>query len=177
MKVIFLDIDGVLNSEEFAIWCRDFPDFIKNGGSNWVDPNAVKMIEDICKDYDVKLVISSSWRTWDLESTIEEFNRYKSLCKLTPYIVGITPRNTDYYVREDRGEEIQHYLDTHPEIENYCIIDDDNDMLDSQRDNFVRTNSIHGLTIYDCDKIREIFNRGKSNFRSRKIFDLTSSNS
>ena len=151
MKVIFLDIDGVLNSEDHAIYCHENPKFIEEGGSIWVDPYPVLYILQLIDEMDLKLVISSSWRTWDLESTIEEFKRYKSLCRLTPYIVGITPRNTNDQVWEDRGEEIQH-----------CIVDDDNDMLDSQRDNFVRTNNRHGLTIYDCDKIREILNRGKS---------------
>ena len=163
MKVIFLDVDGVLNSEEHAIYCHENPKFIKEGGSIWVDPYPVFYILQLIEELGLKLVISSSWRTWDLESTIEEFNRYKSLCKLTPHIVGITPRNMDDQVWEDRGEEIQHYLDTHPEIENYCIIDDDNDMLDSQRDHFVRTNSEHGLTIEDCNKVRKIFYINNSN--------------
>ena len=125
MKVIFLDVDGVLNSEDHAIYCHENPKFIEEGGSIWVDPYPVFYILQLIEELDLKLVISSSWRTWDLESTIEEFNRYKSLCKLTPHIVGITPRNMDDQVWEDRGEEIQYYLDSHPEIENYCIIDDE----------------------------------------------------
>ena len=162
MKVIFLDIDGVLNSEDHAIYCHENPKFIEEGGSIYVDPYPVLYILQLIDEMDLKLVISSSWRTWDLESTIKEFNRYKSLCRLTQYIVGITPRNMDDRVWVDRGEEIQQYLNEHPEIDNYVIVDDDNDMLDSQRDNFVRTNNRHGLTIYDCDKIREILNREKS---------------
>lgn len=156
MKVIFLDIDGVLNSEEFAIWCRDFPDFIKNGGSNWVDPKAVKMIEDICKDCDVKLVISSSWRMFDVQSTISCFKNYRDLIPLCEYIVGVTPRNSDDRIWKFRGEEIQHYLNSHPEIDNYIIVDDDNDMLESQRKNFIRCNYLFGLTPSHILNIKEI---------------------
>ena len=162
MRVIFLDVDGVLNSEEFACWCHEFPDFVREGGSNWADPIAVRMITSLCEEHDIKLVISSSWRMFDVKSTIDCFKNYRDLTPLCKYIIGVTPRNTNDQVWEDRGEEIQHYLDTHPEIDNYCIVDDDNDMLDSQRDNFVRTNSTHGLTIYDCDKIRKILNCEKS---------------
>jgi hypothetical protein len=159
MKVIFLDIDGVLNSEDHAIYCHKNPKFIEEGGCNWVDPYPVFYVLQLIDEMGIKLVISSSWRLWDLESTIDYLNGYRDLKPLIPYIVGVTPRNTDDRIWEDRGEEIQHYLDEHPDIENYCIVDDDNDMLDSQRSNFVRTNSVYGLTEDDCSKIRKILSK------------------
>ena len=45
-----------------------------------------------------------------------------------------------------RGEEIQRWLDAHPGIEQYVIVDDDSDMLDSQKEHFVNTDPEHGLT-------------------------------
>ena len=159
MKVIFLDIDGVLNSEEFAIWCSEFPDFIREGGSNWVDPNAVKMIVYLCEKHDVKLVISSSWRIFDTYNTIEYFKRYRDLIPLCNYIVGVTPRSMDDRIWESRGEEIQQYLDTHPEVENYVIVDDDNDMLESQKDHFVRCNYMFGLIPGKVIEIEDILNK------------------
>ena len=156
MKVIFLDIDGVLNSEEFARWCHEFPDFVREGGSNWVDPNAVLMITSLCKDYNVKLVISSSWRMFDVQSTIDCFKNYRDLTPLCKYIVGVTPRNTDDRIWESRGEEIQQYLNEHPEIDNYVIVDDDNDMLESQKDHFVRCSYLFGLIPSRVAKMQEI---------------------
>lgn len=159
MKVIFLDIDGVLNSEEFACWCHEFPDFVREGGSNWVDPNAVKMITSLCEEHDIKLVISSSWRLFDTTSTIEHFKNYRDLTPLCKYIVGVTPRNMDDRIWESRGEEIQQYLNEHPEIENYVIVDDDNDMLESQKDHFVRCSYVFGLIPSRVEKIKEILNK------------------
>ena len=159
MKVIFLDIDGVLNSEEFAIWCNEFPEFVKKSGSNWVDPDAVKMITTICEEHDVKLVISSSWRMFDVQSTIDYFKNYRDLTPLCKYIVGVTSRNMDDRIWESRGEEIQQYLDAHPEVENYVIVDDDNDMLDSQRDHFVKCSYMFGLIPNRVEKIIEILNK------------------
>lgn len=159
MKVIFLDIDGVLNSEEFAIWCNEFPDFVREGGSNWVDPKAVRMITSLCEEHDVKLVISSSWRLFDTTSTIEHFKNYRDLTPLCKYIVGVTPRNSDDRIWESRGEEIQQYLDSHPEVENYVIVDDDNDMLESQKDHFVRCNYVFGLIPSRVEKMKEILNK------------------
>lgn len=156
MKVIFLDIDGVLNSEEFACWCHEFPDFVREGGSNWVDPNAVKMITFLCEEYDVKLVISSSWRMFDVQSTIDCFKNYRDLTPLCKYIVGVTPRNMDDRIWESRGEEIQQYLNEHPEVDNYVIVDDDNDMLESQKDHFVRCNYVFGLIPSRVEKMKEI---------------------
>jgi hypothetical protein len=44
----------------------------------------------------------------------------------------------EYYNQIDRGHEIELWLKMHPEVSNYVIIDDYNDMLDNQVVNFVR---------------------------------------
>ena len=78
MKVIFLDIDGVLNSEDLAR--RRITDFQGwNDTTNtkfydFIDENAVKLISDLCEQYNIKLVISSSWRLSTLEKTIDDFS-------------------------------------------------------------------------------------------------------
>jgi hypothetical protein len=158
MKVIFLDIDGVLNSETFAIWCYHNNSFIQEGGSNFINPKVVKLITDLCEEHDVKLVISSSWRLYDLESTIDDFKRYRDLVPLIPYIVGVTPRVLDDRVWQKRGEEIEDYLNKHTEVENYCIIDDDSDMLEEQLSHFLRTNYHEGLTKNHIVLIKNILN-------------------
>ena len=45
-----------------------------------------------------------------------------------------------------RGDEIQEWLDEHPEVEKYAIIDDDDDMLPEQEENFFQTDFQTGLT-------------------------------
>lgn len=166
MKVIFLDIDGVLNSEDLArrriehdkLWNDQ-----KNEVYDFIDENAVKIVTDICQKYDIKLVISSSWRSWTLEDTINDFSqpRYKILHPLIKYIIGVTPRI--YIEYEDgssehveRGIEIKDWLEKHNDIETYCIIDDDCDMLQEQTLNFVQTNFWHGLTSEHLPKIKSI---------------------
>ena len=91
-------------------------------------------------------------------------------------VIGITPSCyeivhkgiCEFYDDVDRGYEIQGWIDTH-EIDNYVILDDDNNMLDTQRNNFVRTseNTHHddcigigyGLTKICAGKAIEILNR------------------
>jgi len=42
---------------------------------------------------------------------------------------------------------------------NYCIIDDDTDMLYEQRNNFVNTDPQTGLTLDNVSKVIEILNK------------------
>ena len=181
MKLLFLDIDGVLNSEEYAIWCTENDkgkEYIKNGGNIFIDKKAVYRIKELCEKYNVRLVISSSWRIFTLEATKHEFERYKDLIPLNKYIVGITPN----YINLDnipRGKEIDDFLtivlDKSAQTYNialydikffnsdnlnieYCIIDDDKDMLDKQMNNFVHIDNYKGITDNDIENIKQILN-------------------
>lgn len=85
---------------------------------------------------------------------------------ITPYCARI--QVDESYESVERGYEIEEWLNKHPEVENYVILDDDDDMLDSQLNNFVRTsgNSDHpdkidigyGLTKICTDKAIKILN-------------------
>ena len=93
MKVIFLDIDGVLNSEDLCIRRRhednSFDDKKKPYIYDFVDENAVNIIVKLCKQYNIDIVISSSWRLYTLEDTMEYFHqeRNKMFHPLLPYII------------------------------------------------------------------------------------------
>ena len=44
-------------------------EYIKNGGDIFIDKKAVYRIKELCEKYNVRLVISSSWRMFTLEAT------------------------------------------------------------------------------------------------------------
>ncbi len=133
MKVVFLDFDGVLN-------------VIPQGHDNYggiFHPEFVDNLNRILDETGAKLVISSSWRHGGLE-------RMKLMWEHRGYsgeIIAITPdlwrrvECEDFHERMERGHEIQAILDRMPEITNYVILDDDTDMLPSQRGHFVRTSN------------------------------------
>lgn len=129
MKVIFLDIDGVLN-----VMHQDRDEYGAIFHENFVD-NLARIV----KETGAKIIISSSWRHSGLQRMLDmwEFR------KLPGEVIGITPdlwrriEGEDFHERMQRGHEIQAVLDHKPEITNYVILDDDNDMLPSQRGNFV----------------------------------------
>jgi hypothetical protein len=50
----------------------------------------------------------------------------------------------EFYDKVERGHEIDFWIKNNPQISKYVIIDDDNDMLESHKNNFVRTaNNYH----------------------------------
>jgi hypothetical protein len=132
MKVIFLDIDGVLNvlcegRDEFGcIFHKHFEDNLKN----------------IIKQTQAKIVISSTWRADGLQKMQDMWVKRG----LAGEVIDITPMEVEgelferyYEPGADRGYEIQQYIEDHPKITKYCIIDDDSDMLNHQLKYFVRT--------------------------------------
>lgn len=130
-KIIFLDIDGVLNvycSSRDKYGCIFHQEFVDN-------------LQHIVDETKAKIVISSSWRVdgIDVMRKMWEFRNLPSeIIDITPdlYFTYSGPKGNDDYCR---GDEIQLWLDNNPEVINYVIIDDDTDMLPTQMENFVRT--------------------------------------
>lgn len=134
MKIVFLDIDGVLNvipqgeDRYGSIFHREFVDNLKY----------------IIDKTDAKIVITSTWR-YDGLDTMKQMWKDRNL---PGEVIDITPNEVflvkkiklyEYYDEVDRGHEIKYWLDNHDDIENYVILDDDSDMLDEQKaHNFVR---------------------------------------
>jgi hypothetical protein len=63
MKVIFLDIDGVLDSYRSCLAYGNYPH--SNTVYELFDDVAVSLLRNFCKDNDIKLVLSSCWRRFD----------------------------------------------------------------------------------------------------------------
>jgi hypothetical protein len=158
MKVIFLDFDGVLNSHQsFNFWhnkrdqqkwenelYEEWQGSLKEYMAQEFCPIALNNMENVIRSApEVKVVISSTWR---LGETVESLRAILAPAKLlSQAVIDVTPR----FPGKERGLEIQNWLDRHPEVTDYVIIDDDSDMLDSQKDHFVHTNTLHGFQYGD----------------------------
>lgn len=165
-KVIFLDIDGVLNSLDYmnanysarmleakskgVSFKDDLNHKTRDKYGQLFDPRCVCWLTYIIKSTDAKIVISSSWRLNGLSSMIDMW----SFRGLEGDIIGVTECLNEGI----RGDEIQRYIDDNG-IKNYCIIDDDNDMLDSQLDNYVQTDGTYGLSLKTANKVIDILNK------------------
>lgn len=126
MDVIFLDIDGVLNDEETYKTERG-PE-----GYTGVDEKYIRNLKYLVNNTGAEIVLSSDWRDeWHHNGEHGADMKYL-LAKLGKYGLTIkdkTPGHVKGKGFSGRGREIAEYLNSHPEVENYVILDD-NDFFD-----------------------------------------------
>lgn len=136
MKVVFLDIDGVLNCSRTAVALGGIkhsthPDAIKS-----LDPVAIGLIRNIVQAADARVVLSSSWR---ISRAWQELGKQLDLP-----MIGSTASHS--IKGHGRGHEISDWLMVHVECTHYAIVDDDRDMLPQQMPYFVHTSGDDGFT-------------------------------
>jgi hypothetical protein len=131
MKVLFLDVDGVLNCEEAFRneKYREISPYI-------IEAEKVAMVQRIVSETGCSIVLSSTWRNHE-EGKKNVRDRGIDFIDCTP--------NTSFM----RGVEIKLWLDHHPEVTKHAILDDDSDMLPDQK--LFQTSWKTGLT----DKITQ----------------------
>jgi len=141
--IIFLDIDGVLNSTKFFLSSRFNPDL--EYPYNSIDPVAVETLNTLFgRLLDCKIILSSSW---SMESIL-------LIDSIRGEFIGRTP----YFPNKIRGKEID-YVVKENNISSYAIIDDDKDMLFSQRSRFVYIDREYGLQPHHINKIINILKK------------------
>ncbi len=154
-KLLFLDIDGVLNNGE---WMKDHKDERRaaaEGDAWWlamIDEEAVKLLNQIIERTGAKVVISSTWR---LRHAPEDMQRLLNAKGFIGEVIDRTPRGVETKVLRDgawfgpkmslypqRGEEITYWLhlnrDRLTESIKFAVIDDNSDMK-GVHDRFVKT--------------------------------------
>lgn len=117
MNVVFLDYDGVVNT---PMWtpdgkrcCYNFPN---DGSVN--NFQAVQWLSEFCEKHGYDIVVSSSWRTADNYQECLKNGGLRDSIR----ILGRTPLPSS---GRSRGAEITQWLDEHPDVENYVILDDE----------------------------------------------------
>jgi len=188
MKVIFLDIDGVLNCENAYrngeckyqewIWEDGRKDYYQKFCAHSKD-----LLNKLIDETGAKIVISSTWRM----GGIEFMRKVWEMEKMSGEIIGITPSLRSSEMTIPRGLEIKYYLQKDLKfnhinwseeeqqkviddsgVENYIIIDDDSDMLYCQRNHF-----IHVLpSPRNKDGFNEVYYKQALNTLSKSLIEL-----
>lgn len=161
-KIIFLDIDGVLNS---ARWDAQISKGSPRDRFGYAfDPIAVKNLSKIIAETGADIVVSSSWKCHGLDGMQEMWEERN----LPGRVIGITPNtisdemllNMNLDEMDEvalRGPEIEEWLSLHgKKVGHYVILDDVDSFLASQKTHLVLTNPNVGLREEDATKAVEI---------------------
>jgi hypothetical protein len=156
-RILFLDVDGVLNSSDFL---RAIPKpepgtiFVPSklgirhfDPADMIDPVRVERLNRIVRGLDVDVVVSSSWRhAYELEQ-LEEFLKSRgyegSLYDVTPKLSG-----------HERHVEIKRWLSQLSGEPRFVVIDDDQDAGVGFGHRYVQT--VNGLEEEHVERARRI---------------------
>lgn len=146
MKIIFLDIDGVLNHDQWYV-SKEYQSLVEDENTELdIDPSCTKRIVEICRQTNAKIVITSAWRmTWyGTQFRLERGGIPNDLIlDKTPEFFWVTVGNFD----RSRSAEINTWLEQHQgEVESYVIIDDQPIAKGEQEKHIVHVNPHVGLT-------------------------------
>ena len=155
-NIIFLDVDGVLNSK---FWDNDHQREISEG--KYVDLAAVKLLGSLVNRTDAKIILHSGWRFWfdesmnPLKPAAEFF--VNAMASEGISISGVTPDLTTEEIRKAKkfslvkADEILTWLKENPS-DNWVVLDD-LDLNNSEIENHqVKTDPEVGLTDHDVEK-------------------------
>lgn len=188
MKIIFLDIDGVLNNQAHGIALHKLVEEGKMSPKEFYDTwdlpydDTTLPLKYIVDETGAKIVLSSSWRVLPAEvkrlsEKLKEYNL--EIMDKTCYGVsldkaielGCDPSKSYFRTQtyddgkrtilSDRGIEISEWLSRHPEVESYVILDDEiEDIKPFHPNNYVKTDFYsYGLTTELAKKAVDILNK------------------
>lgn len=163
MKIIFLDLDGVLNHENFYVE-RTTRSLREEWHHRYFSPDSVDILNSITDKTGAKIVFSSTHRFHF--KTFEELQEGFKLAGVTGELIGVTPKVffSDITDPVPRGSEIDTWINYSIDYEDivklrYAILDDDSDMLLKQKDSFFQTDFKNGLTQKIAERVIKHLNK------------------
>ena len=166
MKIIFLDIDGVLNHP--GTYACDAP-WRHEPGEVFpipVAPECVARLNRLVAETGARIVISSSWRLFagwqDLGPALARHGLVGEVVGETPDLINDAAwleawRSREgapfTYERLERGWEIAEWLAQHTEVTSFAILDDGSDMADL-RSHLILVNPTVGLDDPDVERAK-----------------------
>ncbi len=151
MNILFLDVDGVLNSHIYL--CNKYDEKGKKAltREEFIDPECMYVLKEIVKKFDFCIVIISAWKIID-----EEYALLKKI--FLKFNLHILDRTKNYGSK--RGREINEWINNN-NIKKYVVLDDE--IFDDYKqynilNHLVKTNFYdeHALTYTHLNRIKEI---------------------
>ena len=154
MRVIFLDIDGVLNSEEWDKYVQSFTYGARFNSCYLLSQEMILRLQNVVFQTNAEIVLTSSWRT-----DVQALNALTKQLSLYHLCLRDT---TLYSTYNTRADDIHEWLRSHPDVRSYVIVDDYDDGFSNDEvlvAHFVQTNYFQGLTSEEAEKIVEILSK------------------
>ncbi len=155
-KIIFLDIDGFLNSK---FWDENHQKEISDG--TLIDEDKVKLLSEIMDRTKANIVLHSGWRFWfdkEIQPLREESRRLVEILKKYNIVISdVTPDFTTEEIRKTKmfglvkPQEILTWIKKHSEVENWIVLEDlylGNEEVQAHQ---ITTDSAVGLTQEDVE--------------------------
>ncbi len=167
-KIIFLDFDGVLNTEHYQNLLMYHGKAWKDKHGVYFDPETVAGLKRIVEETGADIVIESSWKYLGLEE-MQQMWRDRDM---PGKVIDVTPSSASdsWLLNADlddvdpartqwKGIEIASWIaDNLHKGDQYVIIDDEYVILDFQLTHFTQTNPYDGLSPELADKAIRILN-------------------
>lgn len=153
MRVLFLDVDGVLNNDDWA-WEMYKKYKVEVYRNNILYQPHLEQLRRIINETDAKIVVSSSWRK--IPSAYADLKRWLQMYGMevfdeTPYVGGIRGDDIEAWFKRNKDKD----------IEAYAILDDDTDMGEHYS-HLINTFYMEGLTPEMADECIKMLG-GKKN--------------
>ena len=165
MKIIFLDVDGVLNSTNSLMTDTS------------LEKLPIRNLKILVDSVGAKIVLTSTWRLCfnPLRELMDELAAAGlSIYSMTPEgasiswlkTKGFAPTNrfidTTNNITTDRGAEILRWLNEHKDVDSFVILDDEIfDIKSYFPFNYVKVNFANGLTFEDIAAAHKILSKAK----------------
>ena len=147
MKIIFLDVDGVLNCATTEERVRDLL---------FVEDRKIQLLKELVDETGATIILSSTWRFG-----FENPNLYPELLELENKLAQfglLIEGSTPVDARGHRGKEIDEWLKAHAdEVESFVILDDDSDVA-PWNSRLVKTSWANGLQPNHIRAAKKILN-------------------
>lgn len=146
MKVLFLDFDGVLN-----LW----PNPSRSG--EFHKPSCINLEMLLNKVPSLKIVVSSSWRTYGLDAVRDILKSNGIDPRRVIDVTGNEQSETNpvEHKGDHRGHQVECWLKRNPNVTAFACLDDESD-YDNIKANLVNTNKFIGITQANVERVLEI---------------------
>ena len=128
-RVVFLDIDGVLNSN---FWNENHQREISDG--TLIDESKIQLLCKLINNTDAQIILHSGWKYWfdsDLRPLRKEAENLRALLEKEGLAIsGVTPDHATEEIKKNRkfslvkAGEILAWLEQHNDVDAWVVLDD-----------------------------------------------------